>query len=191
MQKSLNSLIILLVLLPLSAVAQNMMVLGNNARAMECYHASNLAVISGSVSNRDIASCNEALNSADLKQKDRVAIFVNRGILHVTLQNYTDAARDYNRAIRISPQEAAAFLNRGNLWLLSKRYEEAIKDYNFSLEYGLSQKHVALLNRGIAYETSNQLVKAQQDYLACLELYPEWQAAISRLERVQRKIKKQ
>ena len=100
------------------------------------------------------------------------------------------AAKDYNRAIRLSDNVSEAYVNRGNLWFIAQRYQEAIADYDKSLEQEFPQAHVALLNRGMAYEALGRLVQAKEGYLAALELIEGWSEAQSRLERVNKKLLK-
>lgn len=175
-------------MVPIESLAQNMQVIGNSSRAHACYRASTLAARTGTTSQQDLKICTEALEYDSLRRKDRVATFVNRGIILVAIKNYPAALRDYNRALKMRPQEPATFLNRGNLWLLERKYDDAIRDYNSSLEFGLNQRHIGLLNRGMANEFANNLNTALIDYNAALQERPEWHHAKARAERVKRKI---
>ncbi|MEQ9566727.1 MAG: hypothetical protein RLN85_13130, partial [Pseudomonadales bacterium] len=47
---------------------------------------------------------------------------------------------------------------------------------------GLIQLHVLHLNRGMALENSERLDEARAEYMAALELVPEWQPALKRLQ---------
>jgi len=170
------------------ASANSMQVIGADSIAQECYRRSTASSLTGHASNSDIKVCNHAIRNGKLRKRDLIATHVNRGIIYVALENFKMAAKDYNRAIRISDNVSEAYVNRGNLWFIAQRYQEAIADYDKSLEQEFAQAHIALLNRGMAYETLGKFVQAKEDYLAALELRDGWPEAQSRLERVNRKL---
>ena len=166
-----------------------MQVIGGGSFARECYLASVTATLSGTAGHADIESCNQALSHGGLRKRDKVATYVNRGVLHVAMENYQHAAKDYNRAIKMDPGVAEAYVNRGNLWFLVNHFDKAIVDYDRSLELGFGRPHVALLNRGMAYENTGKFVDARKDYVAALALVAGWAPALQKLDRVNKKIK--
>ena len=165
-----------------------MQVIGGNSLAQECYRASTSAALSGSAGLNDLEGCANAIAHGNLKRRDLVATYVNRGVINTALENYKDAARDYNRAISLDDSTAEAFVNRGNLWFMSNRYLEAISDYDKSLELGFAQPHVALLNRGMVREIIGQHDQAKADYEAALSEREGWKVAQQKLARVSKKI---
>jgi tetratricopeptide (TPR) repeat protein len=170
--------------------AESMQVIGGSSYARECYRLSNAASLTGHAGGADVAVCTKAVRNGGLRKADLIATYVNRGILYVAMEDYKKAARDYNKAIKLSDNVAEAYVNRGNLWFMAKRYTEAINDYDKSLSAGLKQAHIALLNRGMAYESLGRLSEAQQSYLAALERVEDWSEATSRLARVNKKLSK-
>jgi len=170
------------------ANAQSSSIFGSNGDAKECYAASTNASMTGFASGVDIASCDKAIQYGSLRINDLVATYVNRGILRGAMGDLAAAARDYEKAIRLSPDVAEAYINRGNLWFIAKRYEQAIADYDKSIELNVIKPYVAFLNRGMAYEFMGKYPQARQNYLQALELRQEWKAAEDRLARVTRKM---
>ena len=67
------------------------------------------------------------------KNQSTAEIEFYRGL---TLQNEKKwkEAVDYNKAIKLNPQDAKAYNNRGNAKARLKQYNEAIKDYNQAIE---------------------------------------------------------
>ena len=180
-----------LVVLLLSSVvtAQSMMVIGSGSLAHQCYRASTSAALTGSAHQSDVENCDKALDYALLRKRDLIATYVNRGVVHAAMENLSAAVKDYNKALKMDPNVAEAYINRGNVWFVASNYPQAIKDYSRSLELGIAQEHVALLNRGMVYEATGRYTLAKQDYLAALDRVAEWPTALSKLERVNKKIK--
>lgn len=170
------------------AQAQSMQVIGGGSIAQECFRASAMAARTGIASGRDLKNCDKALHHGVLDRSDLIATYVNRGVINVALKNYRDAAKDYNRALSLDPNTAEAYLNRGNLWYIANRDDEAISDYNKSLEFDFSKAHVALLNKGIVYESQGKFDEAKRNYLAALQRIEDWPSALEKLERVNKKI---
>ncbi len=168
--------------------AQSVTILGQSEDARECYFSAQIAIQMQSASRSDIETCNRALQTQNLGLRDKAATYINRGVIHVALENYQEAIDDYATAENLHPEFGAIHVNRGNLFFLSEVYDGAIKEYNKALEMGLTQQSVAYLNRGMAYEKLGRLQEAKTDYLQAIELAPDWKQAQSKLERVNKKL---
>jgi len=155
--------------------------------AQLCYESS-LKVNTGAESLvfKDIEDCDEALRSVSLNAQDRAATYVNRATLYVALGNTERALQDYNQALTVRDDLPEIYLNRGNLHLIQGKYQDAINDYNKSIQLGISQKHIALLNRGNAYEQMGSIEQAEQNYLAALDEAPNWAPVMERLTTLSR-----
>ena len=182
------SLVLSLSLLPIVSMAQSLQVIGGNSFATECFRESTMAAKLGSSSSQSIDICNKALHHGNLKQRDRIATYVNRGVIYASLSQYNKAVKDYQKAITLDGTVAEPYLNRGNLWFLGQKWQKAMADYDKSIELKLSQAEVAYFNRGMAKEQLGLLEEAKIDYLTALELRPEWNDPQEKLERVQSKI---
>ena len=167
--------------------AQSMQVFGSNSYAVTCYQDSVAANRVGNARFAELENCNKAIEYGYLTQSDLVATYINRGILYAALGSLSKAASDYARALELNSEVPETYINRGNLWFLASRFEQAISDYDKAQQLELKQMHILHLNRGMAYENMGLLDKAEEDYLASLEVAPEWPMAVDKLERVARK----
>lgn len=186
-----SALLLSVVILPLIsglAYAQSTTVFGANSIARNCYLASLNAANTGFTSHNALENCDNAIFQTNLVGSDRVATFVNRGIIKVTLEDYVGGAKDYETAISMDPDSGEAYLNRGNLWFIARNYNKAIDDYTKALELGVRQERIALLNKGMAHEYLNQHSLAKSYYESALEKLPEWPTALEKLERVNKKL---
>ena len=156
--------------------AQSVTILGDSEEARECFYSAQLAIQMQSASRSELTPCSNALSSQNLRIRDKAATYINRGIIHVALENYKLAVKDYERAEKLYPEFGAIHVNRGNLFFLGESYDSAILEYNKALDIGLNQTYVAHLNRGMAYEKLGQLQKAEADYREAIALVPEWES---------------
>jgi len=182
-----GSFILASAFLPNALQAQSIKIFGTDSFATSCYQDSVLANRLGSAKFSDLESCNKAIEYGHLHKKDLIATHVNRGILYAAMGNLGHAAKDYSRALDLSGEVPEAYLNRGNLWFLASRFREAISDYDKAQELELRQIHILFLNRGMAYENLGLFDKAEENYLASLDIAPDWSLALEKLKRVGRK----
>ena len=88
------------------AFAQSMQVLGSGQEARRCSDAAQMAASIGSASRSDLDDCNRALETVALRQRDRAATLVNRGILESALGDHAPRdlhggdGRERRRAVR-------------------------------------------------------------------------------------------
>lgn len=154
-------------------------VIGNTSARM-CYEAadSNSAAVSG------LRYCNEALDGEALTQNDRVATFVNRGILKMRKGDYDDAIRDFDTAIAEDAQEAEAYLNKGVALLRgSTDYAKAVPLFTTAIEKRTRRPELAYLGRGMAHEMTGQVKAAYLDYKQAQALAPKWKEPAVELAR--------
>ena len=167
-----------------SATAQSMQVIGGSASATNCYMAATIASQTRAATRNDVSECTYALENTSLRYRDRLATYINRGILYVALEDFDRAVRDYDRAYRMDPDVAELHVNRGNMYFFGKVYDQAITEYSAAIEMEFNKQHIALFNRGLAYEKLGELDKAAADYRRALELVPEWRQPQDKLNRV-------
>lgn len=80
-----------------------------------------------------VGHCNIAMNNP-LIIEDRVATFVNRGVILHKLNRIDSAMADFNAALRINPEQADAWLNRGVAYERLNRIADAYYDYQRALK---------------------------------------------------------
>jgi tetratricopeptide (TPR) repeat protein len=119
-------------------------------------------------------TCTRALEYGTLRQHDRAATLVNRGIVQVALRQYQQALQDYTAAMKLEPTLPEAYVSRGNLWFLAENYDKAIADYDQALSLNLGRAHIAYYNRGLAHERKGNRESALSDYRQASQLQPAW-----------------
>jgi len=188
MEKSVISAVVFTaaLLLPVTqAHSQSMMILGGNSHAEACYRSAGLAAQFSHAGRDDLDECNKAIELGALALPDRVATYVNRGIVHAAREDYSAAVADYRRAEKMNPDSPEVAINMGNLWFLSGHYKEAVERYAFALEHS-AERHlpVAHYNRGMALEKAGDTLAAIKDYEAALNMSPEWARVQKRLDKL-------
>lgn len=164
--------------LPLPAVA-GVTVIGNSSARM-CYLATE------SRSHPDLSAlrrCNDALGEAQTLQHDRVATYVNRGILRLRRNDLEGALSDFDAALRLDPTEAEAYINRGSLMLRRNQVEEARVMFSRALEHNTRRPALAHYGRAVAHELLGDLRGAYDDYRRASELDPDWSQPRQELQR--------
>lgn len=178
----------ILVMVCCQATAQSVTVLSNNRDAQNCYRFARMASQQTKVAGiYNESSCDRALE-LDLFSLDRVAVYVNRGIIRAANGDYPQALADYKAALAILPEQPEALANIGNLLFIDGQYAKAMELYDRSLELNIRDNHVIHLNRGMLHEKLGHLEAAEADYTKAIELKPEWQFAKQKLEQLQARL---
>ncbi len=154
--------------------AQSMTVIGSDDSARACFHSANIAARRDYTDAAAVADCTRALEHSRLTDRDRMATFVNRGILYLAQRELDRAAADFDAAIKLDPASGEAFVDRGNMAYMRRAYDAAIIDYTRGLELGLEKDHIAYFNRAMAQEHLRNFDGAKADYRRAMELEPEW-----------------
>jgi tetratricopeptide (TPR) repeat protein len=91
---------------------------------------------------------------------------------HIEKGQYTEALKDYNKALEISPDIADIYVYRGFAYHNLGQYDEALKDYNKALEFNPNFA-VAYSSRGNVYHDLGQYAETLIDYTKALEINPD------------------
>ncbi|MBS0331973.1 MAG: tetratricopeptide repeat protein [Proteobacteria bacterium] len=147
------------------------------------------AALSGKAGVPSEKICTEALDTETLDARDRAGTYVNRGVLKLRRQDWTGATRDFDSAVRLSPNLGEAYVNRGAVLIGEHRYADSLADLNKGLALGVEEPAKVYYNRGLAYEGLDDIKSAYFDYQKAVELSPDWEAPQKELARfhVQRK----
>ena len=170
-----NAFTILLFTLPCAAQAQMSVSTFGATDAQLCYQSA----ADDFASSTD--DCDEALRNGGLTSRDKLATYVNRGIILNRAGRLDEAMDDFDTALSRNDDLAEALLNRGNTYYLMRRYDEAISDYEASLRSGLGKAHVAWYNIGLAQEAKKDDIKAKEAYRMALEINPYFGPAQAKL----------
>ena len=133
--------------------------------------------------NQSIEDCDRALSEEALINEDRVATFVNRGVLHLRRGNLAAASSDFDSALRINPRQPEAWLNKA---VLKARYGKTVDALPFvakALEFQTRKPALAYFVRAMANEDDGNIKAAYRDLLRARDLDPEWQEPVIELRR--------
>ena len=141
-----------------------------NSLAAACYQSS----LYRQVSQFSLEECNRAIDEEVLDDEDRVATFVNRGIVKMNLGMHQSAERDYDIAIGMNDRQPEAWLNKGLLRLRQDRAADAIPLIERALELNTRKPALAIFARGMAHEKMGKFKAAYADFVRARELDPDW-----------------
>lgn len=162
-----------LVLTTAAGAANSAVQVAGNSSAQACY----TAAAQQSDSRSDLRPCDFALDVEMLNSYDRVATFVNRGIIHFHRGNYDRALVDFDRALGLDAENPEAMLNKAiTLMRRDERGDQALPLFTRALDLGTDQPAVAHYGRGLAHQLTGDLTSAYMDILTAAELAPEWEA---------------
>jgi tetratricopeptide (TPR) repeat protein len=162
------------------AAAASVVVYGNSL-AEACYHSSLLKA--GTAQALD--ECNRALAEEPLTAHDRVATFVNRGIVKVHMGSIDAADRDFDRAIELDPAEPDSYLNKGLVRLRADQSDAALPFIDEAIARQTSMPALAHYARGLANERLGNVRAAYSDLQRARELEPNWRLPAEQLARFQ------
>jgi tetratricopeptide (TPR) repeat protein len=163
-----------------AAHAQYSMIVFGKGAASDCYEL----VKSKRLNNSTLEICNDALKDDALSPKNRAATFNNRGIVHMRSNNRDAAERDYQAALRISPNIAETQINLGAMFYANEMYTESVTVLNEGVKAeSEGSRAVAHYNRALSFEKLGELDEAYADLLAALRLNPAFEAASKQISR--------
>jgi hypothetical protein len=82
---------------------------------------------------------------------------------------YGKTTADYDKAIKLNPDNADAYCERGDFYYESNEYDKAISDYNKAIELAPNDAY-AYYSRGIAYRKKGEVSKEVSDLEKCIGL---------------------
>ncbi|MBX3561815.1 MAG: hypothetical protein KF780_08375 [Sphingomonas sp.] len=163
-----------------AAHAQSITVLGTNADAMACYRAADSELRRPDA----VRICGAALASRDLNDRDRMATFVNRGIVQFRLDNQNAAIADFDAALTIEPGQPDALINRGIAMIAGGADLGAA---TATIEQGLAGRPqrpwVGYYGLAVAHELAGRDAQAYRDYRRARDMRPGWSPAELALSR--------
>lgn len=154
----------------MSAQAQAAILSIGGPRATSCYEAA-----AGNDSRpENIQTCTLALNEDSLTARDRVATYVNRGILLMGSDRFAAADADFDAALTLDSGLPDGWLNKGFLRLRQGLGRDALPLIQKAIELGAPKPALAVFARGVAYEQMGEFRSAYADLKRARELAPGW-----------------
>ncbi len=154
-----------------------------NGFAAGCSQSAKAVSTSRTPNSDAIHECDLAIETEILTTHDLAATYVNRGVLYLSMGNYADAKRDFDRAASTEPGLGEAYVNRGAALIGMGRERDGITEINKGIELGAAELEKAYFNRALAEERLDNLKAAYADYQKALELKPDWAMAKAELAR--------
>ncbi len=161
--------------------AASVVTLGTTA-ARTCY-------LAAEAKRRDqlaIQDCSDALALEVMAGEDRVATYVNRGILYLLSRKIDAATRDFDSALSLDPAQPEAYLNKSVALHNAGMSSGAIASATRALELRTSKPALAYFVRGLAHEDGGNLRAAYADLVRARDLNPQWDEPAVELKRYRR-----
>ncbi len=109
---------------------------------------------------RRIVSCTKLIETPGIDPAHLAEAFDRRGYAYIILGRYQHALRDYDEAIRISPQDAAAFNNRAIVHLRLGKPSQGLLDAEKAVQLAPREPHF--------YNTRAQMSQSLNDRQAAI-----------------------
>jgi len=149
--------------------------------ARSCFEAAEARA----ASSQNLQVCDRALIEEALTGADRVATYVNRGILRLVDRDFQLAEADFDRAIALDANEPDAWLNKGVSRLRQGDHATAMPMIERAIALNTRRPALAYYTRGIAHENRGDVKAAYADLVRARELEPEWDLPAKELARYQ------
>lgn len=173
------SLLAAVAVIAMASSSQASVVTIGGSFATSCYQSAKIQ----DTRHRAIEDCDRALSEEALTTEDRVATFVNRGILHLRRANLTAANADFDSALRLDPKQPEAWLNKAIAKVRYGNGADALPLVAKAFEYRTRRPALAYFVRAVAYEDSGNIAAAYRDLQSARALEPEWQEPVIELRR--------
>jgi tetratricopeptide (TPR) repeat protein len=109
-------------------------------------------------------------------QATAAAAYFDRGNAYSEKKDYEEAIANYNKAIKLDPNNDLVYNSRGNANYFKGDYDRAIADYNKAIKLD-PNNDVWYNNRGWAYYRKGDYDRAIADYNKAIKLDPDYAAA--------------
>ena len=118
-----------------------------------------------------VRACTWLLQNWRTTNKNRSAVFSNRGVAYALIGQHRYALYNFNLALRLNPRDEKTYFNRGKTFVAYRNYRAALIDFNRALR--LKPDYVAArINRGVVYAAARRYPKALEDFDAALKAEP-------------------
>jgi tetratricopeptide (TPR) repeat protein len=139
------------------------------------YEARGVALLIMSLKQQAMVDLNKAIEmlTKEIDQGEKSPCYgqfhLDRGYIVGSLQRYSEAMSDLNRALKIDPSDFQAYQYRAHFLAVRRKYGEALADLNKAIELHPSHAYV-YEDRAKVYDKLNQKEKAAADRQKSLAL---------------------
>jgi len=103
--------------------------------------------------------------------------YANRGAAYAAKGDDTNVIADCTEAIRLDPQLRDAYINRAQACINEAEYDRAIADCNILIEKSTPVTAKSYYNRGLAYLSKGEDLKAVADFTEAIKINPRYMEA--------------
>jgi tetratricopeptide (TPR) repeat protein len=135
------------------------------------------------VAKWSVSVCDQAVGRAKGMRDELAAAYVNRGVIHLALQQYDAALADSDAALRVNANIPQAHINRGIALNAEKRNNEASQAFTDALALNPAHAEIVYFDRAMAREDSGDMKGAYLDYRKAAQLAPTWDTPKQQLAR--------
>lgn len=161
-----------------AAQTQTATPLGSPART--CF----IGAVSTAATQPEAAACDLAVVAPSIAVDQRVASFVNRGVVHMTRRQNAAALADFDRALAIDPNCAEAYFNKALVLMRNPAtVEAALPMLDAAIRNGVPRLEVAYFGRAVLHENRGDYRAAYRDLLRAREIAPLWEPPTRELAR--------
>lgn len=121
----------------------------------------NLSILKRSTGNADEAE--RILNEVISKNPDLPFPYAERAYHHAGQGRYTNALRDYDRAIQLAPEEAEYYVNRGAIYEKLNDWKKAYADFSVAVQLDENMERAWLSRANLLYQVG-RFREAIEDY---------------------------
>ncbi len=102
--------------------------------------------------------------------------FAGRGWAKVSIRDFVGSIRDYDEAIRLSPDSADFYIERGHVHLVTENADASLRDLTEAIQLSPGSAS-AYNNRGLAFRKKGDLDRALRDYDEAITINPVYALA--------------
>lgn len=127
------------------------------------YYAIERQLMANCKSLKEIIASNDKQNDKSMSKNPEAMAFYNKGYNDLKKENYKDALKNYEKAVKIDPEFAFAWDNIGLCQRKLGNYDLALSAYNKSVEID-PKGLMPLLNIAVVYQYKKEYTKAIEAY---------------------------
>jgi len=142
---------------------------GATLAAMGQSRQENLNKCQSGDSDTKIVGCTALIQAGEDTPENRSIIYGDRGTAYYNKGDYDLAIQDYDRAIRLHPNDTSLYVARGDAYKKKSDYDRAIQDFNEAIQLNSNYER-AYYDRGSDYIDKDDYDRAIQDFDEAIHL---------------------